>query len=329
MATIQLNAVGTTANGVNFDKFLNGFFSDFAFQGWPYLLGGSGGNDGNQLVMLDNINGASTNMIVMDGQAFSYNSNAHIMSGTLQSITLGTLGASYKSDGSFTQDGSGRVTNVSSSVEITGLSISNGPSGGEFHNITASFMKSAGDVRQANADLLKQILAGEASNVIGSTGHDTYTGTSFSDTIRGRGGNDVLNGAGGKDTIRGDAGNDKIYGGIGADKLYGGAGRDTFIFKTTKESTKGAGGRDTVYDFSKTQGDKVNLSAIDANVRKGGNQAFTFIGEEGFHKQAGELRFQKSGSTTYVYGDVNGDGASDFAIAFKKTITFEKGDFVL
>ncbi|MBM6592616.1 calcium-binding protein [Microvirga pudoricolor] len=327
MATIQLNAVGNTKNGVNFDKFLNGFFSDFAFQGWPYMLGSG---DTSQFVMLDNIQGANTQAIVMDGRGFAYNSSSHIVSGTLESIKLGTLGSSYKSDGSFMQDGSGRIAGLSSSIEIKGLSIANGPSGGEFHNITASFMRSAGgDVRQANAEMLKQILGGEANNVIGSSGNDTYTGTMFSDTIRGGAGNDVLNGGAGKDTIRGDAGNDKIYGGMGADKLYGGAGRDVFIFKNIKESTKGASGRDMIYDFSQAQNDKINLKAIDANVRKGGNQAFTFIGDDAFHKQAGELRYQKSGSTTYVYGDVNGDGKADFAIAFKKAIAFDKGDFVL
>src|ERR1041384_7334866 len=174
MATIQLNAVGNTKSGVNFDKFLNSFFSDFAFQGWPYMLGSG---DASQFVMLDNVQGANTNTIVMDGRAFAYNSNAHIVSGTLEGISLGTLGASYRSDGSFTQDGSGRIANMSSSIEIKGLSISNGPSGGEFHNITASFMKSAGgETRQANADLLKQILSGKAGRGIGWGGEGDRSG---------------------------------------------------------------------------------------------------------------------------------------------------------
>jgi len=329
MATIRLNAAGSTKGGVKFDAFVNGFFSDFAFQGWPYLLGGSGGNDGNELVMLDNIAGAATKTIVMDGQGFAYDPNVHIMSGTLESIRLGTLGPSYQSNGSFAQDASGRISGLAASVEITGLSVTNGPSGGEFHNITASFMRSAGGVRQANADLLKQLLTGEASTVIGSTGNDAYTGTAFSDIIRGRGGNDGLTGAAGRDRIFGDAGNDRLVGGMGADRLTGGAGSDTFVFKTVKESTRAAGGRDTILDFSQEQHDRLNLSAIDANTGQKGNQAFTFIGEDVFHGRAGELRVQSNGSSTTVLGDVNGDGTADFAVAFSRAIAFTVGDFVL
>ena len=45
--------------------------------------------------------------------------------------------------------------------------------------------------------------------------------------------------------------------------------------------------------------------------------------------KAGELRYAKSGSNTYVTGDTDGDGKTDFAIHIDKAITLDKGDFLL
>ncbi len=61
----------------------------------------------------------------------------------------------------------------------------------------------------------------------------------------------------------------------------------------------------------------------------GGNQAFTFIGDDAFSGKAGELRYQKAASDTYVYADVNGDRKADFAIHFDDALSFSKGHFLL
>ena len=159
--------------------------------------------------------------------------------------------------------------------------------------------------------------------------NDTITGTKYADFLFGGAGNDLVNGGVGNDGIEGNAGNDKLYGGAGADKLVGGAGADTFEFKLISESTVGAAGRDTVVDFNQGEKDKVGLSAIDANTKLAGDQAFTFIGADAFHNKAGELRYVKSGGDTYVHGDVNGDGKADFSILFDANITFKAGDFLL
>jgi Ca2+-binding RTX toxin-like protein len=92
------------------------------------------------------------------------------------------------------------------------------------------------------------------------SGSDRITGGSYGDKLEGFGGNDVL------------------YGRQGADRLYGGAGADAFTFKSARDSTVDAGGRDTIQDFSAAQKDRVDLRAIDANTTVGGNQAFSFIG---------------------------------------------------
>jgi Ca2+-binding RTX toxin-like protein len=161
------------------------------------------------------------------------------------------------------------------------------------------------------------------------SGNDTITGTKYADALFGGAGRDTLNGGAGKDTLKGDAGNDKLYGGAGKDTLHGGAGADTFVFKSLKDSTAAASGRDTIKDFSHKAGDTVDLKAIDASTKSSGNQAFKFIEDDAFHKKAGELRYEKTGGKTLVEGDVNGDGKADFAILFDAKIDFVKGDFIL
>ena len=177
--------------------------------------------------------------------------------------------------------------------------------------------------------MLNAALADEAHNLVGSSGSDTYTGTRFSDRIAGNAGNDALLGANGNDRIKGDAGNDRLTGGAGADDLWGGAGADSFIFKTIAESTVKTSGRDTIFDFSAAQKDKIHLSSIDANTLKGGNQAFEFIGTQAFSGQAGELRYEKKASDTYIYGDVNGDRVADFAIHLDDPVDLLRSYFVL
>ena len=169
-------------------------------------------------------------------------------------------------------------------------------------------------------------------------GNDKITGTKYADNLPGGRGNDVLSGGAdndllkgesGNDTLNGGTGRDKLHGGAGADKLAGGAGADVFLFKSISESTVAAAGRDTILDFNQSQKDRIDLKAIDASTKAGGDQAFDFIGTETFHKQAGELRFEKKGGDTFIHGDVNGDGKADFSILVDASISFKASDFVL
>jgi Ca2+-binding RTX toxin-like protein len=142
-------------------------------------------------------------------------------------------------------------------------------------------------------------------------------------------GDDVFFGSKAADVFEGFDGNDRVTGGLGSDKLYGGAGSDTFVFKSYKDSTVAKSGQDTIYDFSRSEKDKIDLRALDANTKKGGNQAFSFIGRKEFQDKAGELRIEKAKGGTLVSGDVNGDGKADFAILLKGVSTLAKGDFFL
>ncbi|MBR0556589.1 type I secretion C-terminal target domain-containing protein [Ciceribacter sp. L1K23] len=168
-----------------------------------------------------------------------------------------------------------------------------------------------------------------ANTLNGGAGNDTLSGGSGNDRLLGGSGNDTLNGGSGNDRMEASSGNDRLTGNSGADILYGSTGADRFIYRSLSDSTVSSTGRDTIEDFSRSQGDKIDLSAIDASTKSSGNQAFTFIGEKAYSGKAGELRYVNSGGDTFIYGDVNGDRKSDFSIKIDANIDLVKGDFIL
>jgi len=145
----------------------------------------------------------------------------------------------------------------------------------------------------------------------------------------GGGGDDSLNLGGGNDIGSGGAGKDNLYGGQGADRLTGGAAADSFIYKNIGDSRVAASGRDTIVDFTRGQGDRIALAAIDANEDNARNQAFDFIGVSAFTRHAGELRLVASGGGFLVQGDTDGDRKTDFSIFVDDVANLRAGDFIL
>jgi hypothetical protein len=78
--------------------------------------------------------------------------------------------------------------------------------------------------------------------------------TGGNDTIDAGAGNDIVYGQEGNDILNGGAGNDILSGGTGNNILSGATGADTF--------TLTSGANDTITDYSKTDGDKVDISAV-------------------------------------------------------------------
>jgi Ca2+-binding RTX toxin-like protein len=154
------------------------------------------------------------------------------------------------------------------------------------------------------------------------------TGGSGADSIAGGQGSDTLIGGEGADTISGLSDTDYITGGHGADKLTGGLGvvGDVFIYEALSDSTIEPSERDTITDF--TDVDRIDLSAIDAVSGTVADDAIDFIGSAQFSGAAGELRYQSGGGLTTILGDVDGDGAADFAIDLTGDITLVSGEFV-
>lgn len=145
--------------------------------------------------------------------------------------------------------------------------------------------------------------------------------------VDGGDGADILNGGVKLDNFVGGAGADTLYGYLGKDKLAGGADADTFIYKAAAESAGKA--VDVISDFTKADDDLINIHAIDADTTAKNNQDFTFIANNTFSGDAGELRFSISGGATTVQADINGDGKADFILKLTGTISLASSDFLL
>jgi serralysin len=156
----------------------------------------------------------------------------------------------------------------------------------------------------------------------GGTGNDVLHGGAGNDQLWGNAGDDILAGDPGNDVLAGGTGNDTLTGGPGADILIGGAGADNFVFKTIQDGLPNAA--DQIVDFSSTEADRIDLSAIDANSKVAGDQAFSYVGTAAFTHTAGELRF----ADHLLEGDVDGNGTADFAIQVN-TAALKASDFLL
>ncbi len=166
--------------------------------------------------------------------------------------------------------------------------------------------------------------AAAATATIGGVAQDVVRNI---ENAYGGGGNDVLYGDALANELSGFAGADALRGFGGADRLVGGLGADRFIFNALSESTVATSGRDTIVDFNRAEGDQILLGLIDANTVLAGNQAFVLGALQA--GQAGRLQIGGAAGNWLVQGDVDGDGAADFALLLTSAPTPIAGDFVL
>lgn len=157
---------------------------------------------------------------------------------------------------------------------------------------------------------------------IGGISDDIAAGDSLANSLAGKNGNDQLIGAGGDDTITGGGRNDTITGGQGADSMDGGGGQDTFVYNSVTESTDSA--RDVIGHFKRH--DVIDLSAIDADVNTGGDQAFTRVAA--FDGHAGQMTLTFSSGVTLLQVDVDGDATADMTIQMTGNVSGHS-EFVL
>lgn len=207
---------------------------------------------------------------------------------------------------------------------VTGIDVTTGIT------INASKYEALGGIRFALSDVVTV-----ASNHSFTMGVDvdnvTLTGTKNL-VVTGNSGANVITGNAGRNTLDGGAGNDRLIGGAGRDVMSGGAGADKFIFRDGDfggNTASTASTADRITDFSHGSKDLISLIGVDANTNTLGDDAFTWIGDSAFHHVAGELRFIQTANNTYVQGDTNGDGLSDFWIRLDGVINLQAGDFQL
>ena len=151
----------------------------------------------------------------------------------------------------------------------------------------------------------------------------TLTGTA---ALNGTGNelDNILTGNDGNNTLIGGLGNDILIGGAGKDTLTGGAGNDIFKFISLMDLGLGNKDRDVITDFFSGQ-DKIDLSAIDANINLLGDQALTLI----------STRFNAPGQISYNAGiisiNTNNDSAAEYEIQLTGVIptSLAVSDFML
>jgi Ca2+-binding RTX toxin-like protein len=180
-----------------------------------------------------------------------------------------------------------------------------------------------------------------SDSLTGGAGDDNLHGFTESDVLEGGDGNDYLDGGGGGDLLVGGAGADiltggdsegadTLVGGEGADQLGGGGGADVFVFAAA-DSTPTA--PDIIFDFNfhgGGPGDRIDVSAIDADTTTAGDQAFVF----GTETSKGHLWQLGVGCETWIQGNVDDDPQAELEVVIDQsdgcvTIDYGAGDFVL
>jgi Ca2+-binding RTX toxin-like protein len=157
------------------------------------------------------------------------------------------------------------------------------------------------------------------------------TGNSADNELNGNSAANVLSGGAGLDEINGGDGADTITGGLDADTLTGGLGNDTFVYTALLDSklqTDPYGatyGVDVITDF--LSGDKINMSAIDANTASGGDQAF--VVDTNGTIAAGEVKIEFSGSINTLSFYIDGDSIADMTIVVQSSFALTASDFIL
>jgi Ca2+-binding RTX toxin-like protein len=138
---------------------------------------------------------------------------------------------------------------------------------------------------------------------------------------------DYLVGNKGRDTVTGGGGDDVIVGGLGKDSLVGGTGADEFAYQTVNDSHGNS--VDIISDFSHKQHDRLSISAIDAKPGTADDDAFKFIGTDGFANRIGALRYTFENGHTVVQGNLDHDNQAEFEIVLNGEIHLQKSDFDL
>ena len=264
---------------------------------------------GNDLVITgggtDNIAGGSGDDVVITNGG-----NDTVTAGEGNDLVIGGSG-----EGNDTYNGGNGIDSVKYTSATASITV----------NLSAktnqAYATAGGDAAKIGIDQLALI-----ENVIAGKYDDTVIGSNVANR---------LEGDDGRDNIRGEAGNDAIVGGKGGDTFLGGSGTDIFIYKSIADSGLTADAMDTILDFA-VNGEKIDLTAIDASTIVAGNNAFIFNGGApiGTTPQ-GELSVAKvdnagtANDYTMIYIDTDADLEPEAAIRVNQFPKLTIKNFVL
>jgi Ca2+-binding RTX toxin-like protein len=194
--------------------------------------------------------------------------------------------------------------------------------GGDDHVI----LPGKGEFKMFDSDRVFTSGAGN-DTVFGGNRDDKLDGGSGVNWLLGGGGNDWLFSHEIGDSLDGGGGRDAIIGNGGGDYIAGNGGADRFIYKKFSDSPDDLSNYDSISDFSHAEGDRFDLSAIDA-IPGGRNQKFTWIGTDDFSKKGGELRYVTESGYTFIQASGRSDDAK-LEIRLYGEFDLVKGDFLL
>lgn len=154
----------------------------------------------------------------------------------------------------------------------------------------------------------------------------TTTSTRQIIEVFGGGAGDILSGGAGDDELWGADGKDLLIGGRGADQLSGGLAADTFRYLTPSQ------GGDTIEDFARSQGDKLQFRKDKFNFRyKGKLKAANFVANaDGIANDKNDFfTFATSTNTLYFDKDGNRSGTRIKIATFDNGTTLKNTDIAI
>lgn len=178
----------------------------------------------------------------------------------------------------------------------------------DFDTITDASFTLTGDFTAVIPDFRTENFFNGVTNGTRLTLAPEFEGTSGNDIISGSIRGDALEGGDGDDIISGGVGADRLTGGAGVDTLTGGAGRDSFAFFPFSDAGTTP---DIITDFE--AGDFITF-ADPVFGNRDPEIPSIFIGTGSFTGLAGEIRYVKSGGTTEIIMDSDGDMSGDHYI---------------
>lgn len=177
------------------------------------------------------------------------------------------------------------------------------------------------------------LTAGARNLTLTGTATINGTGNALDNLINGNSAANELRGEAGNDSLDGKAGNDLLDGGAGRDQLTGGSGADRFRFSTA--GAFGTAQADRITDFSRSEGDRIELSRSAFGLSAGAAVSFQAVNSDADLSRAlgsstllvqdlrdGSILFNQNGSAAGV-----GQGGV-FAVV-SQGLTLQAGDFAL
>jgi Ca2+-binding RTX toxin-like protein len=190
-----------------------------------------------------------------------------------------------------------------------------------------------GNQENQSSSVSATLTAGARNLTLTGTALINGTGNALDNVINGNSAANELRGEAGNDSLDGKAGNDLLDGGAGRDQLTGGSGADRFRFATA--GAFGTAQADRITDFSRSEGDRIELSRSAFGLAAGASLSFQTVSNDADLSRAlgsstlliqdlrdGSILFNQNGSAA-------GMGQGGVFAVVSQGLTLQAGDFAL